>query len=235
MRRGGFAMRGTRFSIIGWAALVPVFLVLLSGPVQAAVTEQGAIPKLAQRHRLLGDLYCDRGKYAEAVTEYAAAVKLAPRYAQAENNWGYCLTRMSKPKEGIAHYRRALAIQPDYPTAHNNLGSLYYRLHRYGEAREQFAAAVELRPNYVKARVNLAAALYRDGCYYRAFCELRRAKQVSRGYVEKRMDPARTRQELEKDLKANPNDPILKKALGELSRAPRPARRAAAEDSRKRL
>jgi len=54
------------------------------------------------------------------VADYDKAILFRPDYADAHNNRGFALARLSRHDEAIASYDRALALQPDHPLAHSN-------------------------------------------------------------------------------------------------------------------
>ena len=65
------------------------------------------------RHTTTWECSTDQGKVAEAIAEYAAALRIKPDYAKAHNNSGIALAGQGKVAEAIAEYAAALRIKPD--------------------------------------------------------------------------------------------------------------------------
>jgi tetratricopeptide (TPR) repeat protein len=62
------------------------------------------------------------GNYSGCLDAARQAVKLAPGYAEARNNAGWCAANLGQWDEGIASLREAIRLQPDFIVAKNNLG-----------------------------------------------------------------------------------------------------------------
>jgi Flp pilus assembly protein TadD len=62
------------------------------------------------------------GHLPEAVTEFQAALRNEPNFAEAHNNLGRAFSQMpGRLPEAIAEYHTALQIRPDYDQARVNL------------------------------------------------------------------------------------------------------------------
>jgi tetratricopeptide (TPR) repeat protein len=130
-------------------------------------------------HTLLGAALAGQGRFAEAETHHAEAVRLNPRNAGAHANLGNAFLRKANPDEAERHYRDALRLEPDLPEAHNGLGVLLARQGETEAAIEHYQRALGLRAHYAEARLNLANALRTQERYaeaaaaYRAVIERR--------------------------------------------------------------
>jgi hypothetical protein len=62
------------------------------------------------------------GRYAEALADYDAGLKLAPSYADGHNNRGWCLLNLGRLDEASAAFRQALAVNPGLAGARLNQG-----------------------------------------------------------------------------------------------------------------
>src|SRR4029079_14144422 len=62
---------------------------------------------------LLGVVYSQRGKHAEAVRQIDAALKVNPEAASALNNRGLALEKLERPDEALLSYDQAIALEPD--------------------------------------------------------------------------------------------------------------------------
>ncbi len=122
-------------------------------------------------HNLLGAALADGGNTEGAVTHYAEALRIQPRYADAHYNLGVALASQGKVAEAAAHYAEALRINPGYAEAHNNLGILLAEAGRVAEATEQYTQALRSKEDYAEARANLGAALASQGRYAEAIAQ----------------------------------------------------------------
>jgi len=120
-------------------------------------------PESWTAHDNLGIALHDRGRAAEAMAQYQAALQIRPDEAEVHNNLGVALRDAGRAGEAIAQYREALRLQPDYAEADNNLGNALVATGRPAEAIIHYQEALRLNPGYAKAHNNLGSALQRLG------------------------------------------------------------------------
>jgi Flp pilus assembly protein TadD len=60
------------------------------------------------------------GRIDDAIAHFAEAARLNPQMADAQNNWGYALTRKGQLREAEAHYQAAVDIDPNFTQARMN-------------------------------------------------------------------------------------------------------------------
>ena len=61
------------------------------------------------------------GRFDEAMRHFRKAIKINPRYAEAQNNLGGLLGTQGKFDEAITHFRAAIKADPDFEGARRNL------------------------------------------------------------------------------------------------------------------
>ena len=77
---------------------------------------EGASPDdAAVAHEALGSAYLERGRFADAVTEFEAASRLAPQRASLHLSRGFALEAMGSPDRAAAAFRQAWTLDPDDP------------------------------------------------------------------------------------------------------------------------
>ena len=64
------------------------------------------------------------GQLDQAADQYATALRLQPKLAEAQYNWALLFLKKRQPIEATVHYREALRLRPDYVDALNNLAWL---------------------------------------------------------------------------------------------------------------
>ncbi len=111
----------------------------------------------------LGELYAAAGQHAEAVTEFAASVRLLPNAAHAHFNLANSVAALGRPTEARTHFGDALRIDPNYAKAHFNLGNLLLAIGDKAAARDHFRRVIALEPDHLEARTNLGGALLELG------------------------------------------------------------------------
>lgn len=120
-------------------------------------------PDNPRAHNNLGNAYVDLpGRMADAVEQFATAVRLKPDFIEALNNLGNAimLSDPARLSEAMGYYETALRLNPDYAQAHNNLGQALSRLpDRKAEAIRHYEIALRLRPFYPETYFNLGLAL----------------------------------------------------------------------------
>lgn len=111
------------------------------------------------------------GRYEEALTELAVALKLDPLNPEGHYNQGLALERLARPAEAIASYRQALRYQNGYEPARQAL------LRLTGTPGDRVAAsASEAR---AMALAEAAADAARRGAYPEALARLAEAAKIA--------------------------------------------------------
>ena len=118
-------------------------------------------PDDALAHLNLGNALLEiPGRMPDAVSEYQAALRIYPNYAEAHNNLGAILLQSGRTDEAVAEYQAAVRLDPDYPDAHSNLGGALSRLPgRLSEAAAELETAVRLDPENARRRAALGNVL----------------------------------------------------------------------------
>jgi len=89
-------------------------------------------PEFTDAYLNLGAMWCEAGRFDEAVELYEHALALCPPSALVFYNRAVALEDQQRPREAIASYERALALDPALADAHYNIGRLQEVL---GDAR----------------------------------------------------------------------------------------------------
>jgi tetratricopeptide (TPR) repeat protein/mono/diheme cytochrome c family protein len=126
-------------------------------------------------HANLGAALESRGRVADAIAEYRAALRARPDSAVVHNNLGGALQSSGDLSAAVAEYRLAVRVQPDYANARHNLGAALVLAGAFGDAIPQLREAVRLSPGDATARNNLGGALLETGHVAEAAAELRQA------------------------------------------------------------
>ncbi|MCF8083342.1 MAG: tetratricopeptide repeat protein [Deltaproteobacteria bacterium] len=100
------------------------------------------------------------GDYPLSLQYFQRALKLRPRFPEAQNNLGTLYLVMQKWDKAIACFRKA-AEDLEYRTpqyAYNNLGIAYFNQREYDKAVESYQKALKSAPRYRLCYINLAWA-----------------------------------------------------------------------------
>jgi len=128
------------------------------------------------------------GKHGEALAEYQAALKYAPRDVLILVHKGVELGEAVDLDAGIAQLQSVVDENRNAdsaPFALLQLGLLLEKKGDWRRARNQFRRATELRPNYVEAHLKLAHALVHEGRRLEAFEEYNRVARLSASDLER--------------------------------------------------
>lgn len=126
-------------------------------------------PGNPRAHYNLGIVYSGEQRYAEAVVEDQAALRLADgpidaaRRPSVENKLGLDLADSGRLTDAVAAYEQALQWAPDYGFAHLNLARAFVRLGRYPDAVRQYEAALQRNVGGAPAEAELGDALMHEG------------------------------------------------------------------------
>jgi Flp pilus assembly protein TadD len=118
---------------------------------------------IAEFHFNYGLALMNLGDYEGAAAAFGKALRVHPKYPEAELNLGTALLRLGRPVDAAVHQRQALALRPDYADALVNLGVTYEALGREAEAADLYRQAVEADPKSSGAHFSHGAALARQG------------------------------------------------------------------------
>jgi cytochrome c-type biogenesis protein CcmH/NrfG len=101
----------------------------------------------AQVQLMFGQSAEQKGRSAEAIDHYRAALRLDPDIVEAHNNLGNLLAAAGQPQAALAEYQAAVALRPEAPLAHENLGAQLVELRRFDDALREYQAAGRLAPD----------------------------------------------------------------------------------------
>ena len=137
---------------------------------------------LNQRLRF-ADALAENRQLSDAAEQYAEALKIDPKVAEAHNNLGFALMSMGRIQEAKTHYEQTLRLNPDYAEAHNNLANILRDQGRINEAMTHYAEAIRLKPDYANAFGNRGATYRQAGKFQLALKNLNRAIELDPNHV----------------------------------------------------
>ncbi|MBI5903092.1 MAG: tetratricopeptide repeat protein [Deltaproteobacteria bacterium] len=117
-------------------------------------------PGVALLHNNMGFEHLMNGRLGEAEAEFAAALRLDPKYEKAYFNLGLVYMKARDWERAGRYLETALGIKSYYADTYTNLGIVYLRLGRVDDARASFMKALEINPGEGLARK------YLDEIYY---------------------------------------------------------------------
>ena len=127
--------------------------------------------------KVLGAVFKQLGRNADALAPMQKAAALSPSDFEAHTNLGITLHDLSRLDEAEVSYRRALQIKPDYAKAHYNLGVTLQALGRLDEAETSYRRALQVKSDFAEAHYNLGVTLQDLGRMNEAEASYRRVLQ----------------------------------------------------------
>ena len=134
--------------------------------------------------KVLGAVFQQMGRSAEALVPMQKAAALSPGDAQAFSNLGAALKDLGRPDEAEVSLRRALEIRPNFADAHNNLGNTLQDLGRLDEAEASYRRALEINPHLAETHNNLGNTLHKIKRLDEAAASCRRALEIKPDFAE---------------------------------------------------
>ena len=134
----------------------------LARPEKALAAALDAIERSGETDETLkgmGFARLSAGDARGAVTNFEAALTLAPGAGDAAYGRGDALLALGEPELALAYYERAVAIDPFYPQAHAGWARALRALGRVEEAPARFAVAVRVDGAYAPAYRGWAESL----------------------------------------------------------------------------
>jgi len=139
---------------------------LISALKSAKVTKPVAVDPATQarqaevrQHMSRGAELARKGQYAEAETEYRAALLLDSQNADVYDSLAYILIQQKKWDDAASAAHEALRLDPNDDVAHLNLGGALGLKGDWDGAIPEFREALRLNPNLGGAHVGLGYAL----------------------------------------------------------------------------
>lgn len=133
--------------------------------------------------KVLGAVFGQTGRNAEALAALQQAAALSPHDPEAHNNLGLAFRDGGRLAEAGASFRHALGIKPDYAEAYNNLGVALNAQGRMDDAMASLRRAIERKPDYADAHNNLGIAQTDTGQLDQAESSFRKALEIVPGYA----------------------------------------------------
>jgi serine/threonine-protein kinase len=127
----------------------------------------------------LGEVLDQRGRKAEAIRYFQAAVAIRPQIAPGYEKLGMALSMAGRPEEAVEQLRRAVYIDPTYALSHHFLAGALSRLGRRDEAIEQLRVAIGFNPNVASLHGVLGHFLENTGRYAEALPHYRQAAALA--------------------------------------------------------
>jgi tetratricopeptide (TPR) repeat protein len=120
-------------------------------------------PDFWMGHDNLGEALLVQKKYAEAIPEFEAVIRLKPDFDEGYYNLGVALDESGKTAEAEAKYREAIALNPSNARAYLTLADLEKTKGNIAEAEDLLRHAVAVNPNYSAAQIDLGDILVETG------------------------------------------------------------------------
>jgi Flp pilus assembly protein TadD/mono/diheme cytochrome c family protein len=110
----------------------------------------------ADAHQLLGNIYAQGGRQAEALQQFKAVAALRPGDTLPHRQLAQVYDQMGRLEDAIHELNEALKLEPGNADDWNNLGVLEARAGNSAAAHKDFEHALALNPQHAAARANLA-------------------------------------------------------------------------------
>jgi Flp pilus assembly protein TadD len=150
----------------------------LRGNLAMAEARVRESPENGDYRALAGGGYIDLGRYAEAIPELEAAIRLGHKTSATYNGLGVALMGVGRVEAALPHFRRAADLAPTDENVPFNLGNAFRALSRWREAIAAYERSLALNPDFPDAHVNLGGLLIERGEFAAAMPHYRRAVEL---------------------------------------------------------
>jgi tetratricopeptide (TPR) repeat protein len=168
---GGSAVAGcllaTSVQITHWRSSIALFLHAIN------VTQNNYVADNA-----LGKAFETQGDIARAAALYQDAVRIEPRYAVSQYNYGLALIAIGRKDEALEHLAAAAKLDPRNADAQFNLGVFFLQQKHFADAAGCFEATLKLKPGYATAHLRLGETLVELGRLPEAAAQFREALRL---------------------------------------------------------
>jgi len=112
----------------------------------------------ASLHFQLGRILATQKKYADAIPEFEAGLKLTPNDVEGQRDLADLYTTSGKHEQAEALYRELLKSRPNDADVHYSLGQALLRQRKFPEAQQELIATLKIKPDLGPAYGDLATA-----------------------------------------------------------------------------
>ncbi len=130
--------------------------------------------------------YCENesGKYNDALSSLAKALKLAPNMASTNNEMAYAHLRLGNAEDALSYYSTALEINPKSTLASNGIAEVYRTLKKdIPEAIKKYQVTIDIDPKNKTAYYWIGWCYNDLGKYNEAVPILKKAIEIDANYV----------------------------------------------------
>jgi tetratricopeptide (TPR) repeat protein len=128
-----------------------------------------ALANQAMAQGAKGDMAGAQIRFAEAMENFAQAIRANPKFASAYSNMGRALQNVGENDQAQTNFERALEIDPLCVDAHQGLGVLLAEQRKFAEAEVHFRDAVRIHPAYIAGYIGLGRTLEAQRKFSEAF------------------------------------------------------------------
>lgn len=114
--------------------------------IQLYATAIEKSPGFIPLYSLLGDIYCEIGRYDDAITEYKMAVWLDCLNIEAYRHMCQAYEEIGDYDSAVEVYKKLIKIMPNMPDVHSNLANILFVKGDIDGAISHFQTAVTLNP-----------------------------------------------------------------------------------------
>jgi tetratricopeptide (TPR) repeat protein/ADP-heptose:LPS heptosyltransferase len=139
----------------------------------------GLAPRHGDALRLLGRLYVEQGKPAQAMSPLQAALQAQPNNPETLFFLGSALRQQGKPEAALEAFTKALQALPNLPEVYVNMGACWHDMNNLKEAVLCLEKALSQRPDYFDALSDLGTVLRNMGRSAEARAKFERALQIA--------------------------------------------------------
>lgn len=112
----------------------------------------GKAGETALLHNKSGIALLQLMRFDHAKREFKQAIKLNPKYPEAQNNLGVVEYYNKNYGKAVKYYKQAIKLNDESASFHSNLGSAHFARKDYDKAMQEYARALELDPEIFERR-----------------------------------------------------------------------------------
>jgi tetratricopeptide (TPR) repeat protein len=167
-------------------------------PFLAELTEGNL--EFADVYDMLGVIYHQQGRLADAESMFQKALRINPNYTEAALNLAVTYNDLGKYKEATEIYARAMSVSKSAPkqldpfargkiaNMHADVGGAYYDVGQHVDAVREYEKALALCPTFHDIRTRLGTTLRDMGSLVAAAREFERVRHDNPKYIPARVN-----------------------------------------------
>ncbi len=132
-----------------------------------------------QKYFQSGQEYFEKGKFAEATIQFANALRIDPKYAEAHYQLSQCYLKTQRFSRAFQELAITISLQPDHYGAHTDIANALIVANNFPEAQQETGLLLQKWPNDPQSHITASSLFAAQGKFPKAIDEMQKAIELN--------------------------------------------------------